>query len=150
MVHDQSGPLGSVTFTVHGQTVRWRRPTLDVAVIEIAPERTSDLAPRMTIGLQVEGLPGATVICHGQKGPRSSDLKTFSKWLFVPRAQTVLVDVYQTFDSISDSGDSGAPVLAADGDVLVGMLVAGSAKESFIQAADSQLAATGCQLWENL
>ena len=90
--------------------------------------------------------PGDHVEVHGSLTAfGTSQTMGFVAQLFVPSMAGMWADLYFTTTAASVQGDSGAPVLAAGTNSIVGHIVGGApGLTSYIQSIDVQLAATGC------
>lgn len=141
----KGAPIGSVSFTEDPSVGPPTAALGDVAVITLSVALTG-VGPSIQMKGQVQ--PGDDLECHTYHGVAVAPvLAGLAPWVASPNLSGLWGAIYFTMGSFSQPGDSGAPVLLAGTDVIVGHVVGGSgAYTSYVQAIDYQLAVSRCQL----
>lgn len=139
------GPEGVVVFAQHLSTVPAFSRCADIALIS-----TVGIRPLSSSISTIASPTGADkVAIVGGDSPEAAVL-AMCDWFAVPHQPGLWGNVYLTNVPISERGDSGAAVVAVEGQRLVGHIVGGSpGSTSVVQDANYQLAVAGSQLAVN-
>jgi hypothetical protein len=145
-VTDTHAITGNVVWSHNPGATASVAPAADVALIE--PITAGFGAALVAINGSSRSQPGSRVEVHGAITPHgTSQTMGFTSALFVPQMAGMWAQLYFTTTAASASGDSGAPVLAAGTNDIIGHVVGGApGLTSFIQSIEAQLQATNAKL----
>jgi hypothetical protein len=143
-VTDSAGASGTVMWSHNPAASAGPAPAADIALIAVHGSAMG--AGTVAITGKGGSHPGDHVEVYGSlTALGTSQTMGFVAQLFVPSMAGMWADLYFTTTAASVQGDSGAPVLAAGSNSIVGHIVGGApGLTSYIQSIDVQLAATGC------
>jgi hypothetical protein len=142
---DAGGRVGSVGFTDRLASHRLGEDCADVAFVALDRGVRVAGGPRISQTGKVRQWDAVTA--YGKSGPRASWVRALVPSFALNTTDGAWGSVFITADSISDSGDSGAPVLLDGTDTVVGLIVAGDgATYSIVQQIDYVLSKAGAIL----
>jgi hypothetical protein len=137
--------VGRVSFTEDPSLGPPTTPLADVAVVTLAQPAQPGLGP----SIQSRAVAAAYQLleCHTYHGVANGVVSAWAPFVVSPRLNGQWASCYIAIPAISQTGDSGAPVLLQGTDVIVGHDVGGSGQfASYAQSIGYQLAASRSQL----